>query len=186
MLPALILAAAEVGKAVEEKTTNPILPATNEIIWGALSFIVLFFLLKKFAYPAVAKGMEARSERIRADLAAAEAAKTEAQAALDGYKSQLADAKAEGARIVDAARQDAEQVRQNLRREADAEIAHLKRRAQDDIAAQASRAMADVQARVTLLSIELAERVVEANLDRDTNRALVERFISQVGGASSS
>lgn len=182
MVGTLVLAVAENG---EEATHNPILPATNEIIWGALSFVLLFWLLSKFAYPAVKKGMDARSERIRADLDRAEEAKGEAERVLGEYRAQLAEAKTEAARIIDEARQAADQMRQDLRRQAEAEVAEVKARAQDDIAAQANRAMADLQARVTLLAIELAEKVVGENLDRDRNNALVERFIREMGSSTS-
>jgi F-type H+-transporting ATPase subunit b len=172
--------------AAEEAAHNPILPPWNEIVWGALSFVILFYLLAKFAFPPVKKGMDARAERIRANLADAEKAKADAEAVLADYKRQVADAKSEANRIIEEARQAAEEMRQDLRRRAEAEAAEIKQRAQDDIAAQASRAMADLQARVTLLAIELAEKVVEQNLDRETNKALVERFINQMGSASSS
>lgn len=178
----LVLAVTEGG---EEAAHNPILPPVNEIIWGALSFVVLFYLLAKFGFPAVKKGMDARSERIQADLDGAEQAKADAERVLAEYRAQLADAKTESARIIDEARQAADQMRQDLRRQAEAEVAEVKARAQDDIAAQANRAMADLQARVTLLAIELAEKVVGQSLDRDTNTALVERFIREMGSSSS-
>ena len=168
----------------EGEPPNPILPATNEIIWGGISFVILLFLMYKLGYPAIKKGMEGRSERIRASLAEADKAKSEAEAVLEEYRRQLADAKAESARIVEEARQAADKIRQDLRRQAEAEVAELKARAQDDINAQATRTMADLRARVALLSIELAEKVVEKNLDRDTNRALVERFIDNVGSST--
>ena len=37
---------------------SPILPATNELIWGAISFLVVFLVLAKFGFPAIKKGME--------------------------------------------------------------------------------------------------------------------------------
>jgi len=54
-------------------------------------------------------------------------------------------------------------------------------RAQEDIRLATERAMADLQSRVAELSIELAEKVVERNLDRDTQIALIENYINQVG-----
>src|SRR5919199_638277 len=162
-------------------STNPILPESNELIWGALSFIVLFVLMAKIGYPAVKKGMDARAEKIRSSLAEAEKAKEEAQSILQEYRTQLADAKGEAARIIEEARQSADKIRQDLRKQAETEVAEIKQRAQDDIAAQASRTMADLQARVALLAVELAEKVVEKNLDPDTNRELIERYIQQVG-----
>jgi F-type H+-transporting ATPase subunit b len=165
---------------------NPILPASNELIWGSIAFIVLFVLLAKLGYPAVKKGMDARAERIRASLDEAEKAKDEAQTVLEEYRRQLADAKNEAARIVEEARQAADKLRQDLRKQAEAEVAEIKQRAQDDITASATRAMADLRARVSLLAIELAEKVVERNLDQETNRRLIERFIDQVASSPGS
>lgn len=178
---ALILAQAE---AHAEEPANPILPAGNELIWGALSFLVLLFLMNKYAFPAIKKAMDARADKIRQSLDEAEKANQEAQQVLEEYKRQVAEAKNEASRIIEEARQAADKIRQDLRKQAEAEAAEIKRRGQEDIAAQASRTMADVRAQVALLAFELAEKVVEQNLDRDTNQALIERFINQVGSSS--
>src|SRR5205823_2867180 len=87
------------------KAPSPILPATNELIWGSIAFVVLFWALYKFAYPPLKQGMENRSNRIRESLDEAEKAKTDAQSILEDYQRQLADAKAESARIIEEARQ---------------------------------------------------------------------------------
>ena len=50
------------------KAPNPIVPSANELIWGAISFVALFYLLWKYAFPAVRKGMDGRAERIRESL----------------------------------------------------------------------------------------------------------------------
>jgi F-type H+-transporting ATPase subunit b len=180
--------AVKTGSQAEDcvKAPNPILPAANELIWGSLTFLVLFFLLAKKGYPAIKKGMDARADKIRGSLDEAERTRQEAVTILEEYKAQLADAKNEAARIIDEARQAADKLRQDLKRQAEAEVADIKARAQDDIAAQVERAKSDLQARVSTLSIELAEKVVEKNLDRETNLALVESFIRQTGTGASS
>jgi F-type H+-transporting ATPase subunit b len=167
-----------------QKAPNPILPATSEIVWASISFLLLFFLLAKFAWPGIKKGLQARSDRIRESLDEAERAKTEAETVLDEYQRQLADAKSEAARIIEEARQTADNLRQDLRRQAEAEVAEVKQRAQEDIQAQVDRAMADLRGQVADLAIELAEKVVERSLDRDTQMALIDSFISQVGSTS--
>ena len=184
MLTALILAAQEHAPEGEAASSNPILPEANEIIWGAISFLVLLVLIRKLAWPMLKKGMDARAEKIKATLVEADNAKDEAQAVLDDYRRQLADAKSEAGRIIDEARQAADKIRQDLRKQAETEVAELKTRAQDDISAMATRTMADLRAQVSLLAIELAEKVVEKNLDQDTNRQLIDRFISQMGSDS--
>jgi F-type H+-transporting ATPase subunit b len=176
---ALLLAVEEAGEHGGKAASNPILPATNEIIWGAISFLLLFYFIAKVGFPAIKKGIDARAERIRQSIDDADRAKAEASSILAEYQRQLADAKNESGRIIEEARQSADKLRQDLKRQAEAEVSEIKARAQEDINAQVARAMADLQARVATLSIELAERVVERSLDRDTNMALIERFISE-------
>jgi F-type H+-transporting ATPase subunit b len=166
-----------------QKAPSPILPATNELFWGALSFIILFFLLAKFAYPALKKGMDERAEKIRTSIDEAEHARSDAQRILEEYQNQLNDARSESARIIEEARQAADRLRQDLKRQAETEVGELRARAQEDIQAQVQRAMADLQARVGELAIELAEKVVERSLDRETNMQLIENYINQVGSA---
>jgi F-type H+-transporting ATPase subunit b len=177
MLATALLAAAEEGG----KAPNPILPAQNEIIWGFLSFVVLFVLMAKFAFPSVQNAMQARTNRIRKDLDDAERVKSEAQTILDQYTAQLQDAKSEANRIIEEARQTADQLRRDLMARAEAEVAELRQRNADDINAAKDRTLADLRTQVAEIAIAAAERVVERNIDRDTNTALVESFISQVG-----
>src|SRR5918995_494000 len=68
--------------------------------------------------------------------------------------------------------------------QAEADAAEIRTRAQEDIRLATDRAQADLQGRVADLSIELAEKIVERNLDRDTQLALVESYIGQVGNGS--
>ena len=164
-----------------QEAPNPILPEANEIIWGSLAFIVLFVVMWKFALPSVRSMMETREERIRSDLERAESARTEAESTLVDYQRQLADARAEAGRIIDEARQAADQVRRDLLARADEDAAVLRARAEDDIRTATERAMAELRTRVSDLSIGLAERIVERSLDRDTQRALIDSYIDQVG-----
>lgn len=173
------------GGAIDDcqKAPSPILPATNELIWGGIAFVLLFFLLAKFAYPTIKKGMDDRAEKIRGSIDEAERARTDAQRILEEYQRQLADARSESARIIEEARQAADRLRQDLKRQAETEVSELRARAQEDIQAQVQRAMADLQGRVGELAIELAEKVVERSLDRETNMQLIENYINQVGSA---
>jgi F-type H+-transporting ATPase subunit b len=173
------------AQAAESQTAkNPILPATNEIIWGAISFAILFFLIARIGFPAIKKGMDARADKIRSSLDEAERAKDEASGILEQYQRQLTDAKGESSRIIEEARQAADKLRQDLKKQAEAEVAEIKQRAQEDIAAQVERAMGDLRARVADMTIELTEKVVQRNLDRETNLALIERFIDEAGNAA--
>ena len=164
-----------------QEAPNPILPEKNELIYGGLAFFILLGLMWKLAYPGVKKGMEARTQRIRDNLDEAEKTKSDAQQVLEEYQRQLADARNESARIIEEARQTAEQMRRDLISRAEAEAAELRQRSQEEIGAAQQRAMADLRRQVSGLAIDLAEKVVERSLDRDTNVALIESYIDQVG-----
>ena len=185
----------EISKCVEDavrtgqqadtcvKASNPILPATNELIWGIISFGVLMGVMLKFVFPPVQRMMQARTDRIRQSLDDAERQRTEAQTILDQYRAQLADAKSEANRVIEEARQEADHLRRELMHRAEVEVNELKQRTQEEIQAAKERTLADLRAEVSGLAIELAEKVVERNLDRATNLALIDSYINQVGSS---
>jgi F-type H+-transporting ATPase subunit b len=163
------------------KSTSPVLPALNEVVWGGIAFLIVLFLLMKFAFPALKKGMSDRSKKIADDIAAAESARAGAEAEAADYQAKLTDARGEAGRIIEEARQGAEALRVDLVARAEADAQAIRARASDDVQALTARALADLQGRVADLSIELAEKVVERNLDHDTQVALIENYINSVG-----
>lgn len=176
----------EEGKKIDDcqEAPNPILPERNEIIWGSIAFIVLLGLMWKFALPQVRNMMETREEKIRSDLERAETAKSESEQVLEQYRGQLADARTEATRILEEARQAADQMRRDLVARAESDAADIRTRAQQDVQLTTERAMADLQSRVADLSIDLAEVIVKRNLDRDTQLQLIENYINEVGSST--
>jgi F-type H+-transporting ATPase subunit b len=163
-----------------QKAPNPLLPETNELIWGGFGFLVVFGFLAWKGTPAIKKTMDARTERIRGDLEGAEAAKVEAQSVLDEYRAQLADAKAEAGRIIEEARQAADNVKREQEARLQTELAAMRERAAAEVDAAKSQAITDLRAEVAGLAIGAAEVVVGKNLDRDTQVQLVEQYIASV------
>jgi len=182
MLNLFVLVAQAAPPAAEAtQSHNPIIPETNELFYSIIAFVVLIVLFKKFGFKPIQQGLQARTERIRGDLDKAESAKTEAEGVLVEYKKQLADAKVEADKIVDEARKQAEKVKEEAVGKANDEVAELKAKASADIEAARASAMASLQSSVAEIAIELAEKVVEKNLDRETNKRLIDSFIVQVG-----
>ena len=164
---------------------SPLVPEVGEIIWGGLAFLIVAFGLIKFGFPALRKGLADREAKIREDLEAAEAAKASAQQADGDHERIVAEARNEAGTIIEDARKSADQVRADLIARAEADAADIRARANADAQLATERAMAELQAQVAELSVDLAERVVQRNLDRDTQKALVESFINEVGGSRS-
>jgi F-type H+-transporting ATPase subunit b len=179
MLATLMLA------APAGEVRNPILPDMAELVWVSIGFVVLFVLMAKFAFPPVQEALERRSDRIRDSLDEAERTRAEAATVLDDYQRQLADARNEAARIIEEARQTADALKRDLATRAEAEMAEMRQRNAEAITAERDRVMSEISDQVKELAIELAEKVVEGNLDREANMRLIENYINQVEATSS-
>ena len=162
---------------------NPILPELNEIIWGGAAFLILFVVMVKKGFPAVKGAMDARAERIRADLDAAETAKADAQAVQADYEARLADAQGEVARLFEEARTSADQLRADLTARAEADNVEMRDRATADIEASRQQAIADLRTEVAGIALGAAERVVQSSLDEDAQRRLIDQYIDEVTGS---
>lgn len=159
---------------------NPLLPATAEIIWGSVGFVIVFLFLAKFAWPAIKKTMEERTAKIQSDLDAAEQAKADAEAVKADYEAKVADAKREAARIIEEARQAGDQLKADQQARLNEELAQARSQAQADIEAAKGQAMAELRGEVADIAIGAAEAVVGANLDRNAQIQLIEDYINRV------
>jgi F-type H+-transporting ATPase subunit b len=173
----------EQGKTIDDcqESPNPILPETNELVWGGLAFFVLLGLMWKFGLPPVRKMLKDREDKIRGDLERAEEAKVESESVLEDYRRQLAEARSEASQIIEAAREQAEEVRRELIAKAESDAAEVRQRAAEDARLAGDRVMSELRSSVATISIELAEKVVGHNLDHDTQIELIESYINQVG-----
>ncbi|MDQ3788071.1 MAG: F0F1 ATP synthase subunit B, partial [Actinomycetota bacterium] len=104
---------------------SPVLPHTSEIILGLVAFLLLLWVLQKFAFPRFEALYKERTEKIEGGIKKAEEAQAKAEEALETYQAQLAEARAESARIRDDARLEAEQIKEELRAQAQEEAARI-------------------------------------------------------------
>ena len=163
---------------------SPIIPAINEVIWGTAAFLILFGFMVWKGFPAVQGAMNARADKIRADLDEADRAKADAKTVQAEYEAKLADAKAESARMVDAARAQADELKQELQARAEVDISEQRERAAADIEAGKQQAIADLRSEVSQIALGAAERVVGASLDRDAQSQLIDAYIDEVASGN--
>jgi F-type H+-transporting ATPase subunit b len=157
-----------------------LLPAANELLWGAVAFVLLFLALSRFAFPQAAKALNDRSAKIRSDLEAAERDREEAAARLADYRRQLSAAKEESNQILEDARRMAEQLRRQLHERAEQEAGRMIDSARREIQGERERAVAEVRREVGSLVVDLSSRVIGESLDRDRQLQLVDRYIEEL------
>lgn len=173
MLPSVLSAAAE--------TANPLIPSAPDLIWSTVIFIVLFIFFWKKILPSVQKTLDARAELIEGGIKKAENAQAEAAAALEKYNEQLAEARAEAARIRDQARLDGTKILTELKEQASTEAARITASASAQIEAERQSALVSLRAEVGALAIDLASGVIGQSLSDDKNAAhLVDQFLADL------
>ena len=182
MLAGLLTFAQETSTTEETFHAHSALwPETLEIIWGGTAFLVVAFMLWKYAVPAMKKGMQARSDRIQRELDNAAKAKADADAQAADIRARLGDIDAERARMLADADQTATRVLSEGRSRLEAEVVDLQAKTDADLAMAGSRFAGEVQGQVGQLAAGAAEKLVAEQLDDATVQRLIEEFIANIG-----
>ncbi len=168
--------------AAEEANTrsNPLIPHTNELIWGFVSFVLLFALLAKFVFPTISRTLQERSENIEGKLQAAERQRQEAQALLQQYQAKLEQANTQAQQLLEQARSNADRLEVELRGKAEDQARRIVERAQESIHAERDRVLQQLRTEVGTLAIDLASRVVGDSLNDERQLRLIDQYISEL------
>ncbi|QPE05331.1 F0F1 ATP synthase subunit B [Microbacterium schleiferi] len=176
MLTALVTYAAEEGA-----TKNPLIPAWYDIIWSGVCFIVILVLFWVYALPRMKKLLDERSAAIEGNIAKADEAQRKAEAALEEYTAQLADARREAGEIRDAAREDGKKIVAEAKENASTEAARLTAAAHAQIDAERQTAFVSLRGEVGTLALDLAGGVIGETLSDDAKaKAVVDRFLADL------
>ena len=189
LLAADLLAAEAVpNDGVGSTSLDPIWAPLKEVIIGGLATLIVFGLLYKYAWPAIAKGMKDRTTRIQGELDDSAAARTQAEADAAEIRTSLGDVDGERSRLFAEADAQAAALLEDGRLRLTNEIMELEAKAEADIAAAAGRGADDLRADIARYASQAIESSVEASLGDATQQELIEGFIARVGagnGASS-
>jgi F-type H+-transporting ATPase subunit b len=149
-------------------------------IWILGIFLVLVIILYKTAWKHVLAGLKAREERIRGDIASAEAARAKAEASLKEFNAQLATAEEKAKNLLAQAALDAEKIAAGIRLRSQQEAEEIKERANAEIEATRRQALSDIYDQAVNLSTSIAEKIVRRNLNPDDQRDLVKQSLDQL------
>lgn len=169
-----LIAAAEGEKSI-------LLPATADLLWGTVSFVILIVLFSKFVLPRFNKVLEERAEKIEGGFAKAQAAQEKAQETLSQYTNQLSQARTEASSIRAAADEEKRVIVESARKEAEEKAQATLKRTAEQIDAEKAQAVSTLQKEVGALALDLASKVVGESLKDDARaRAVVDQFIADL------
>lgn len=174
-------AAAAEGAAEGGIGIEGLLPKPTEFIPAIIAFAVVFFVLAKFAWPAISDMLDLRADTIRESLEKAEAAKIEAERLLGEYKQAMAEARKEASSILSQAKQAAEATRTEAAAKAAVEYDAMLVKAREAINGEKQAAIAELQASVAELSIAVAGKLIGSELSAEDHLKVVEKYVSEAG-----
>ncbi|NBV11723.1 MAG: F0F1 ATP synthase subunit B [Actinobacteria bacterium] len=160
---------------------NPLIPHTAEIIVGFVAFSLLYLVIRRNVVPRFEKAFAERTDAIQGGMERAEKAQKDAEAALNQYQTQLAEARSEAQSIREDARVQGAAIIEEMRAKAQEEAARITATAQAAIEAERQQAVKSLRNEVGALATELASKIVGEALDDQVRQSrIVDRFLEDL------
>ena len=150
-------------------------------IWTLVTFVVLLVLLAKFAFKPIAQALDRRGQTIKQALDDAEKSRADAKKLMEDYQKQIAEARNEAGKIIEESRQLGERVRKEVVEKANSEASAVAQRAQEEIVRQKEKGIQELKDTVANLSVQIASKVLEKEVNEATHRQLIDNLIKDLG-----
>ena len=153
---------------------------TPLLFWSAVSFAILLFLLKRYAFPAITEILDARERTITENLAKAERARKDAEQLLAEYQAKLKAAQQEATAMIDQARKQAQQVAEDNQRRVKEDTDRMLATAREEMARERVRVSKELKDQAVELVIAASERILKRSLTDADQKRLVKEAIDQL------
>ena len=176
-----LLLAADTESTVEhaEVMALNLMPAITAMV----VFLLAFGFLYMKVWPKILQGLDDRDQKIRQEIANAEAAREKADAALAEYEKELASARHEANELIAQARADAKAVAKDLRDRNETELVEMKQRATRDLESAKRAAITDLHAQAASLAADIAARILKREISAEDQQRLVDESLGELAGA---
>jgi F-type H+-transporting ATPase subunit b len=156
-------------------------PGIGLIFWMTTTFLIVFFLLKKFAWGPILGMIKDREKSIEDALQKAEMAKEDMKLFQKENEKLMSQAKAERDVMLKEARELKESTINEAKSKASAEADRILTAARAEIQNEKNQAINEIKNQVAVLSIEIAEKIIKSELSSDQKqKALVDNLLSEI------
>ena len=160
---------------------NPLVqPDPGLAIWTIITFLVLLYLLAKFAWRPMLRFLEFRQETIKKSLEDAQQAKQELERLNKESAQIIKNAHVEAESIVSKSRGDAEKLREEIKQKARADADAIVREAQRQIETETGRALRQIRSEIAEMSVAIASKLIQRNFTSQDNSELIEETLKQI------
>jgi F-type H+-transporting ATPase subunit b len=171
------------ANAVPEEATpsgDLLTPVGGLMFWTLVTFVILFAILGKLVFPKITAAVEAREKALEEAIEGAKRDREEAARALAEQLKQIESARLEAQKIIVEGRQAGEKVRTTMIEETHQQQQAMLERARREIEMEKEKAIAELRREAIELAIAGASKVIEKNLDDQSNRQIVETFLASI------
>lgn len=182
MMPLFLLQ--EAAEQAADAHPSLLSPNGGLMFWTLLIFVLLWVILSKAAFKPITKAVEDREAALQEAIDAAKRDRDAAAALLAEQKTQIAGARDEAQRVIAEGRTVGEQLKNKMLDETRAEQQAILERARREIAVERDKAIVELRREAADLAIKGASKVIEKNLDNDTNRKIVDSFLASIPNAT--
>jgi F-type H+-transporting ATPase subunit b len=169
---------------VPEGTTAPsgdlLSPAGGLMFWTLVIFLILFAILGKLVFPKITAAVEAREKALEEAIEGAKRDREEAARILAEQQKGIEAARVEAQKIIVEGRQMGEKVRATMLEDTHQQQQAMLERARREIEMEKENAIAELRREAIELAIAGASKVIEKNLDDQSNRKIVESFLASI------
>jgi F-type H+-transporting ATPase subunit b len=164
-----------------EHTRQFMKPDTGLMIWTLIIFIILMFVLSRFAFGPLTKAVRAREQSLQEAIDAAKRDRDEAAKLLAEHQAKIEAARGEAQKIIVDGRAAGEKMRVDLLEQTKREQQDMLARARRDIESEKVKAVGELRREAVDLALAGASKVIEQNLESPKNRHLVETYLASLG-----
>jgi len=177
---ALLQQTVTVPEGTEAPSGDLLSPAGGLMFWTLIIFLILFAILGKLVFPKITAAVEAREKALEDAIEGAKRDREEAARALAEQLKQIEAARLEAQKIIVEGRQMGEKVRATMIEETHQQQQAMLERARREIEMEKENAIAELRREAIELAIAGASKVIEKNLDDQSNRKIVESFLASI------
>jgi F-type H+-transporting ATPase subunit b len=173
------LFAQETTTTAEEEEGSLIDVVPGLMVWTIITFLLVLFVLRRYAFGPIQRLIDQRRDRIREALDEADKARTEARELRELTAKEREQAKADREQILEDARRQSQRLVEQAKERADADLKEQLEKNREELAAENARLREQIRRDVVELTLFAAEKVTGKVLDQDDQRRLIEETIEE-------
>ncbi|MED4601483.1 F0F1 ATP synthase subunit B [Paenibacillus validus] len=154
----------------------------ESFVFAIIAFVVLYWLLNKYAFGPLFGIMEERRRIVAEQISKTEQDRKAAESLLAEQKEAMQNVRKEAQTILEQARAMSNKQSQDIIDQAKEEAVRLKEEAVRDIETEKNKAVASLRNEVSAMSVLIASKIIEKQIDEKSQEELVEHYLKEVGG----